>query len=60
MLSEEEAVSFVRDTLGIPDPKEKVSQDPYQFLKDLMPAFIARIPFQNLTLMSIQPELRQR
>ena len=60
MLSSEEAVSFVRDTLGILYPLEKVTQDPLKFLEELVPVFIAKQPWQTLSLLSVQPDLRHR
>lgn len=60
MLSKEEALHFVTEVLGISAPLEKIAQDPHHLLKELMPAFQMKIPFQSVTLIAIEPNLRHR
>ena len=56
MLSKEEALQFVSEVLEVSSPLEKVAQDPHQFLKEYMPAFLVKIPSLN----AIEPCLRHR
>ena len=60
MLSKEEALQFVSEVLEVSSPLEKVAQDPHQFLKEYMPAFLVKIPFQSVSLNAIKPCLRHR
>jgi len=60
MISKEEAVAFISDTLKVNSPLEKVAKDRYQFLKELIPAFQGTIPFQNVSLVAVPPHLRKR
>jgi hypothetical protein len=60
MLSKEEALYFVTEVLGVSSPLEKIAQDPYQFLKEYMPAFQLKIPFQCISTLAIEPHLRHR
>lgn len=60
MLSEEEALHFVTEVLGIPRPLDKIADDPLLFLKELLPAFQAKIPFQSVSLLAIESHLRHR
>ena len=53
MLSEEQTskiIKFVPDVLKISNPMEKKAQDPKKLLQDIIVAFYAAIPFQNITL----------
>ena len=60
MLSKEEALQFVSKVLEVSSPLEKVAQDPHQFLKEYMSAFLVKIPFQSASLNAIEPSLRHR
>jgi hypothetical protein len=60
MLSKEEALYFVTEVLGIASPLEKIAQDPYQFLKEYMPAFHVKIPFQSADFLAVDLPLRHR
>lgn len=60
MLSKEEAVSFVTETLKLTSPLEKIRKDPYHFLGDLILAYHVAVPFQNVSLISVAPHLRHR
>ena len=60
MVSKEEAVYFLTEVLGISSPLEKLAKDPLQFLKEFMPVFQKKIPFQNISLLSKEPSSRHR
>lgn len=57
-LSQEEAFEFLADVLKIDDPREKLNKDRLLFLEELLQAYLARLPFQNVTLLSSSPEQR--
>lgn len=57
-LSQEEALEFVADVLKIDDPREKLQKNRLLFLEELLQAYLARLPFQNVTLLSLSPEQR--
>ena len=57
-LSHEEAFRFVAEVLKIDDPKEKLKKNRLLFLEELMQAYLANIPFQNVNLLNKSPEQR--
>ena len=57
-LSQEEAFGFVAEVLGIDDPWEKLKKSRLSFLDELLQAYLAKIPFQNVNLLSLSPEQR--
>ena len=56
MLSVEEAVSFVTDTLNIASPLEKKAENPSLLLEEIIKRFQANIPWQNVSLLAVKPE----
>ena len=60
IVSKEEAVYFLTRVLGISSPLEKVAQDRFLFLKEFIPEFQMKIPFQSISLLSTEPYLRRR
>ena len=52
LFQQDEAVSFASEALGISSPLEKISRDPYLFLKDYFLAFLVKAPFQSISLLA--------
>ena len=50
-LSKEEALQFVTDVLGIPDPDKKLQEDRVPFLNEIIKGIHCSVPFQNITLL---------
>ena len=63
-MSRQEAVSFVLEVLKIDSPMEKMSGaksgDRFFLLDQIIKAFHATIPFQSISLISVQPDNRIR
>ena len=59
-MSKQEAVSFVSEVLKIDSPIEKMSGDRFSLLDQIIKAFYATIPFQNVSLISTKLEERIR
>ena len=52
-LSKEEAIQFVTNVLGIPDPDRKLQEeDRVTFLNEIIEAIHCSVPFQNITLLA--------
>ena len=60
MLSVEEAVSFVTDTLNIASPLEKKAENPSLLLEEIIKRFQANIPWQSVSLVAVKPNLRHK
>ncbi len=60
MLSQEEAVYFTSEVLGIEKPIERKRADALTFLNELIVRFQEVIPFQSLSLIAESPHLRRR
>ena len=50
-LGKEEAIQFVTNVLGIPDPDRKLQEDRVAFLNEIIKAIHCSVPFQNITLL---------
>lgn len=57
-LSEDEAHNFIAGILKLSDTRSKLASNRAKFLDDLVKAYHARIPFQNVTLLSQPAEER--
>ena len=56
--SSTEAFSYVLDVLKVLSPVSRMEEDPYSLLDEIIKAFHASVPFQSVSLISVEPKHR--